>query len=124
MPVRTWAVLSLRHEFLSMWRLARDNLFLRIKGSKLKEMTPDMFKQFSRSQPRNPSPTKWPRLQALKEDAGVFISAELSWGDEAGDEAGNDLEDKEQQLYGADDDAGSYQRGRKRLRNPVTLPPP
>ncbi|USP81348.1 hypothetical protein yc1106_08622 [Curvularia clavata] len=119
-----WAVLSLRYEFLSIWRLARGNLFLRIKGSELKEMRPDMFKQFSRSRSRNPSPTKWPRLQALNEDVGVFIAAELGWGDEAGDEAGNDLEDKEQQLYGADDDSGPYQSGRKRSRNPVPLLPP
>ena len=87
-------------------------------------MMPDTFEQFSRSRSRNLSPTKWPRLQALKEDAGVFIAAELGWGDEAGNEAGNDLEDKEQQLYGADDDSGPYQPGRKRLRNPVLLPPP
>ena len=116
-------MLSLRHELLPIWRLARDNLFLRIKGSELTEMMPNMFKQFSRSQSRNLSPTKWPRLQALKEDAGVFIAAELGWGDEAGDEAGNNSEDKEQQLYGADDESGPYRRGRKRLRKPVPLPP-
>lgn len=98
-----WAVLSLHHEFLSIRRLASDNLLVRMKGGELKEMAPEMFKQFSRSRSRNPSPTKRPRLQALEEDAGVIIAAELGWGNETGDEAGNDLEDKEQQHYGADD---------------------
>jgi len=119
-----WAVLSLHHEFLSIRRLASDNLLVRMKGGELKEMAPEMFKQFSRSRSRNPSPTKRPRLQALEEDAGVIIAAELGWGDETGDEAGNDLEDKEQQHYGADDGSGPYQRGRKRLRSPAPLPPP
>lgn len=110
-----WAVLSLHHDFLSTRRLASDNLLVRMKGGELKEMTPEVFKQFShsRSRSRNPDPTKRPRLRALEEDAGVIIAAELSWGDEA----------KEQQLYGADDDSGPYQRGRKRLRGPAPLPP-
>ncbi|KAF2241851.1 hypothetical protein BU26DRAFT_571592 [Trematosphaeria pertusa] len=90
-----WAVLSLHHEFLSIRRLARDNLLVRMKGGGLKEMVPEAFKQFSRSRSRNPSLTKRPRLQALEEDNGVIVAAELGWGDEAG----NDLkEDKDQQL--------------------------
>jgi hypothetical protein len=83
----------------------------------MKETAPEMFKQFSRSLLRNPSPTKPPRLQAIEDDDGVIIAAELGWGDEANDKVGNGLkEDKEQQLYSADDDSGPYQRGRKRLR--------
>ncbi|KAF2174834.1 hypothetical protein K469DRAFT_704086 [Zopfia rhizophila CBS 207.26] len=92
-----WAVLSLHHEFLSIRRLASDNLLARMKGGELKEMAPEMFKQFSRSRLRNLSPTKRPRLQALEEDDGVIITAELGWGNEAGDEIGSNLkEDKEQ----------------------------
>lgn len=121
-----WTVLSLHHEFLAIRRLASDNLLVRMKGGELKEMAPEVFKQFSRSRSRKPSPTKRPRLQGLEEDDGVIVAAELGWGDEAGDEAGdkagNDVKkDKEQQLYGADDDSVPYQRGRKRLRTPVPL---
>jgi hypothetical protein len=124
-----WAVLSLHHEFLAIRRLASDNLLVRMKGGELKEMAPEVFKQFSRSRSRNPSPTKRPRLQALEEDGGVIVAAELRWDDEAddddGDEVGNDLkEDKEQRRYNADDDSALYQRGRKRLRSPAPPPPP
>ncbi|KAF2461866.1 hypothetical protein BDY21DRAFT_359903 [Lineolata rhizophorae] len=117
-----WVVLSLHHEFLSIRRLARDNLLVRMKGGELKEMAPEAFQQFSRSQLRNPSPTKRPRLQAVEEDDGVIVATELGWGDEAGDEASDDLmEDKEQQLFSADDDSDPYKRGRKRVRSPAPL---
>jgi hypothetical protein len=124
-----WAVLSLHHEFLAIRRLARDNLLVRMKGGELKEIAPEVFKQFSRSRSKNPSPTKRPRLQALIEDGGVIVAAELRCGDEVdddvGDEAGNVLtENKEQQRYDADDDSAPYQRGRKRLRSPAVFPPP
>ena len=117
-----WAVLSLHHEFLAIRRLASDNLLVRMKGGELKEMAIEVFKQFSRSRSMKPSPTKRPRLQGLEEDGGVIVAAELDWGDEAGNEAGNDVKkDKEQQLYGTDDDLVPYQRGRKRLLTPVPL---
>lgn len=57
-----WAVLSLHHGFLAIRRLASENLLVRMKIGELKEMAPEVFKQFSRSRSRNPSPTKWPRL--------------------------------------------------------------
>ena len=123
-----WAVLSLYHEFLAIRRLARDNLLVRMKGGELKEMAPDVFKQFSRSRSRNPSPTRRPRLQVPDEDSGVVVAAELRWGDESnddgGDEAENNLEDKEQQRYDAENDSAPDQRGRKRLRSPAPFPPP
>ena len=54
----------------------------------------------------------------------MIIAAELRWGDEAGDKAGNDLKEvNEQQLYGAEYDSVPYQRGRKRLRSPAPLSP-
>jgi hypothetical protein len=57
--------------------------------------------------------------EGLKNMAALL---ELDWEDEAGDKAGNDLdEEKEQQIYGADDDLISYQRGRERLQSPVLL---
>jgi hypothetical protein len=117
-----WAVLSLHHEFLAIRRLASDNLLVRIKGGELKEMAPEVFKQFSRSRSRNSSPTKRPRLQALLEDSGVIVAAELHWIDDSddggGEEAGNNMEDKEQQCYDAENDSALNQRGRKRLRSP------
>ncbi|KAF2786248.1 hypothetical protein K505DRAFT_343967 [Melanomma pulvis-pyrius CBS 109.77] len=78
------------------------------------EMPPEMFKQFSRSPSRNPSPTKPPRLQALEDDDGVIIAAELGWGDEANDEVGNDLKGQGAAALRADDASGPYQHGRKR----------
>jgi hypothetical protein len=115
-----WAVLSLHHVFLAIRRLASDNLLVRMKGGELKEMAPEVFKQFSRSRSRNPSPSKRPRLQGLEEYGGVIVAAELGWGDEASDETGNALkEDKEQQLYGADDDSVPYHCGRKLLQTPA-----
>jgi hypothetical protein len=121
-----WAVLSLHHEFLAIRRLASDNLLVRMKGGELKEMTPEVFKQFSRSRSRNPSPTKRPRLQALEEDGGVIVAGELRWGDETDDdEAENDLKkDKEQHRCDADNVSPPYQRGRKRLRSSALFPPP
>jgi len=121
-----WAVLSLHREFLAIRRLASDNLLVRMKDGEVKEMAPEVFKQFSRSRSRKPSPTKRPRLQGLEEDGGVIIAAELGWGDEAddevGDEAGEDRkESKEQHLYGADSNAALYCRGRKRLQSPQPL---
>ncbi|KAF2433996.1 hypothetical protein EJ08DRAFT_694026 [Tothia fuscella] len=121
-----WAVLSLHHEFLAIRRLASDNLLVRMKDGELKEMAPEVFKQFSRSRSRKPSPTKRPRLQGLEEDGGVIIAAELSWGDEAGtklgDWAGDDWQEgKEQRLYGADNTPAMHQRGRKRVRAPSPL---
>jgi hypothetical protein len=41
-----WAVLSLHHEFLALRRLASDNLLVRIKGGELKEMAPEVFKDW------------------------------------------------------------------------------
>jgi HNH endonuclease len=111
-----WAVLSLHHEFLAIRRLASDNLLVRMKGGELKEMAPEVFKKFSRSRSRNPSPTKRPRLQALEEDDGIIVTAELSWGEEAWDDS---KEDKEQ--HDVDDHSVLYQRGRKRLRSPASL---
>jgi hypothetical protein len=121
-----WAVLSLHHEFLAIRRLASDNLLVRMKDGELKEMAPEVFKQFSRSRSRNPSPTKRPRLQGLEENGGVIIAAELDFGDDAGDEvrveAGDNLrEGKEQQLYDAEDNSVLHPRGRKRLRTPAPL---
>ena len=118
-----WAVLSLHHEFLAIRRLASDNLLVRMKGGELKEMAPEVFKQFSRARSKNPSLTKRP----LDENGGVIVAAELSWGDEAGDDAGDETEndskqDKKQQLYNADDESAPYQRGRKRLRSPAPIP--
>lgn len=119
-----WAVLSLHHEFLAIRRLASDNLLVRMKDGELKEMAPEVFKQFSRSRSRNPSPTKRPRLQRLEEEGGVIIAAELDLGDDAGDDFGDVVGDdlrggKEQQLYDVDDDPVLYPRGRKRLQIPA-----
>ncbi|KAL5375092.1 hypothetical protein PMIN04_012299 [Paraphaeosphaeria minitans] len=66
----TWAVLSLLHDFLSIRRLASNNLLVRMKGGELKEIAPGMFQQFSRWRSRNRSSTKRPRLEALEEDDG------------------------------------------------------
>jgi hypothetical protein len=123
-----WAVLSLYHKFLAIRRLISDNLLVRMKGGELKEIAPEVSKQFSRSRSRNPSPTKRPRLQSFKEDGGIIVAAELRWGDKAddddGDKAGSNLkEDKEQQRYNADDDSALYHRGRKRLRSPALSSP-
>jgi hypothetical protein len=109
-----WAVLSMHHEFLAIRRLASDNLLVRMKGGELKEMAPEVFKQFSRSRSRNPSPTKRPRLQALEEDDGVIVAAELSWGNDASD-------DLEEDKHDANDHSVIYQRGRKRLRSQAPL---
>ncbi|KAF1995073.1 hypothetical protein P154DRAFT_539077 [Amniculicola lignicola CBS 123094] len=128
-----WAVLSLHHGFLAMRRLASENLLVRMKDGELKEMAPEVFKQFSRSRSKNPSPTKRPRLQALEEDGGIIVAAELCWDNEAdddddggGDEAGNDDKDgrkgRSQHCYDVDDDSALYQRGRKRLRSPEPYP--
>jgi hypothetical protein len=51
----------------------------------LKEMAPNVFKQFSRSRSRNPSPTKRPRLQGLQEVGGVIVAVELGWVDDGDD---------------------------------------
>jgi len=119
-----WAVLSLHHEFLAIRRLANDNLLVRMKDGELKEMAPEVFKQFSRSRSRNPSPTKRPRLQGLEEEGGVVITAELDFGDGAGDDfgdvVGNDVwGSKEQLLYDVDDEPVLHLRGRKRFRTPA-----
>jgi hypothetical protein len=91
-----------------------------MKGGELKAMAPEVFKQFSLSRSRNPTPTKRPRLQGF-EDGGVIVAAELDWGDEVGCDAGNDVKDEEQQPYNASDDLVLYQRGRKRFRSPEPL---
>jgi hypothetical protein len=125
-----WAVLSLHHEFLAIRRLANDNLLVRMKDGELKEMAPAVFKQFSRSRSRNPSPTKRPRLQGLEEEGGVVITAELDFGDDAGNDAEDDFGDvvgndvwggQGQQIYDVDDEPVLYLRGRKRLRTPAPL---
>ncbi|KAK3081645.1 hypothetical protein LTS18_004417 [Coniosporium uncinatum] len=121
-----WAVLSLHHEFLAIRRLATDNMLVRMKDGELKEVAPEVFKQFSRSRSRNPSPTKRPRLQGLEEDGGVIVAVELDLGDDAGnevrDEAGEDVRaGREQQLYNTNHVPVLYSRGRKRLRTPVPL---
>lgn len=128
-----WAVLSLHHGFLATRRLASENLLVRMKDGELKEIAPEVFKQFSRSRSRNPSPTKRPRLQAFKEDGGVIIAAELCWDTEADDdndggdggddgEVGSDDEngrtDLPQHCYNANHESALYQRSRKRLRSP------
>lgn len=117
-----WAVLSLHHEFLGIRRLASDNLLVRLKDGELKEMAPEVFKQFSRSRSRKPSPTKRPRLQGLEEQGGVIVATELGWSDEVdnevGDEAAEDRKESGEQLpYGSDNDTTPYHRGRKRLRS-------
>jgi hypothetical protein len=60
------AVLLLHHEFLGTRRLANVTLLVRMKGGelKVKEIVPKVFKQFSRSRSRKPSPTKRPRSRA------------------------------------------------------------
>jgi HNH endonuclease len=108
-----WAVLSLHHEFLAIRRLASDNLLVRMKDGELKEMAPEVFKQFSRSRSRNPSPTKRPRLQALEEDGGIIVTAELRWCDEDLNESGN------QRQHDSDDHLVTCKRGRKPLRSPA-----
>ena len=62
-----WAVLSLHHGFLAIRRLASENLLVRMKNGELKEVAPEVFKQYSRSRSRNPSPTKRLRLRRIVE---------------------------------------------------------
>lgn len=97
-----------------------------MKDGELKEMEPEVFKQFLRSRSRKPSPIKRPRLQGLEEDSGIIVAAEMSWGDEAGDEVGDRVGDdwkegEERQLYGADNNLYLYHRGRKRSRTATPL---
>ena len=121
-----WATLSLHHEFLAIRRLASENLLVRMKNGELKEMAPEVFKEYSRSRSRHPSPTKRPRLQALEEDAGVVVAVQLRWdnkvdgneGGKARDDWEDENQDNKQYCYDADDGSALYQRGRKRLRSP------
>jgi len=97
-----WAVLSMHHEFLTLRRLAKDNLLVRTKDGELKEMPPKVFEAYSRPRSKNPSPTKRPRLQSSEEE-------------------NDEDEDIEQPLYEPDDDSIPCTRGRKRVRSSSLL---
>jgi hypothetical protein len=110
-----WVVLSLHFDFLRGRRLAEDNLLVRGKDGFLKEMTPEAFKQFSRSRSRNPSPTKRQRVQGLEENGGVIVGADLGCcgqiGNDECEETTTDVRKNKRQFY-----ADEFQRGRKRFR--------
>jgi len=89
-----WAVLSLLHEFLATWGLARENLLVRMKDGEQKEVAPEVFQQLWRSRSKNPSPTKRPRLRAFEENDGVIIDAQLFSDDETDDDDSEASSDK------------------------------